>query len=79
MPATEHTDEKAWDRYPTTREQNGAYSRMHLASCRHATRMALVSGCQSATVFFPLSGEIATFSTMGSFVEAITLFGSVGA
>ena len=79
MPATERTDEKAWDRYPTTREQNDAYSRMHLASCRHATRMALVSGCQSATIFFPLSGEIVTFSTMGSFVEAITLFDSVDA
>ena len=52
---------------------------MHIAPCRHATRMALVSGCQSATVFFPLSGEIQTFSTMGSFAEAVALFDAVDA
>ena len=79
MPATDRIDEKAWDRYETHKERNDAYSRMHLSSCKHATRMALVSGCQSATIFFPLSGEIQTFSTMGTFVEAVALFDSVDA
>ena len=77
MPQTDRIGEKAWERYLTVEDQNDAFYRMHTAASRHLLRMACVSNCFAAVIYFPNSGKIQTWSSLGSFTEALALFNSV--
>jgi hypothetical protein len=69
--------EERWRYLTTNRRRQETYSAQHLAIVRDMVRMAVVCGCHSSIVFFPESMNVQTFSTFGTFDEAVQVYDEI--
>ena len=70
---TRRVGAQRWDPYPPE-QMNKNYSRMRIQAQTILLRMAATTGCDSAVCFMPRSGRRCTFSTSGTFVEALQIY-----